>query len=974
MILLYIFFAVVIFFLLFTIFYLKYKKEHFFTDISSEGKTLVSSVKNKTDLFKTLYTELEKDKTNNLLQNTKLYIDNENIQDSIIEINKLSNNITNAIDCSEPNYLTIIDDNINCISCPTGAYCKGGKKISCGKGKFGKTNNSSDPNICQNCPAGTYNDTDEASSCKKCQAGTYSDTSGSSSCKQCEPGKYQWNIGKDSCIGCGSGTFQSQYGGKTCDICKVGTYSSDLASSCTNCPIGTYGLYNINNNPNTYCAPCSPGTYTSKEGLTVCDLCPIGTYTSSSGSSKCELCPIGTYTSSEGSTECLYKFPYLVAVGAGSISNEQNNSIQYSIDNGNTWIRSDNNIPSDPNKTQTEFFQTFGTAVCYDEKNDIFVASGSGYDNKFISGKSIFNIRSLCYSKDGKTWTSGQNSDSTKGINIFENYSIPGDNSVYSGYARCIATNNNGTIVAGGTSANKTIAYSKDGGKTWTISVNCPYFPKGNGVLGICSDGSGFIAVGTDNNTGAVIVYSIDGGINWSKAKIPDGIISLTSVCYNGIDTFVAIGYSTTNKNSSIIYSKDGKEWIGVENSFYIFQSPGQVCWDGKKFIAVGNAATTSVIVYSIDGINWNTSYSSSNNTENSGFFVLNTFDNILGVYWSGSKLFIYGSNKQPIIMIDDISPTKITYSQNNINIISSSIKGMCSKYVPSLNPVIQYNSLQNYTNISDVTRNFVLDFANKKNTDGAPTITELYNNVPLDLLLKPQDKLYDTVNNWTPKWNGEFASDRNPGLAEYPDIKDDIINTDRIDIIKKSNPDIATFLKVKVPVYVLKYDFTVLVSINSLIIKNGLLDIPSSTISGENSNYYPNRIYIYMITRNRADIKVTRINSYTNLKYTSENQILNLNNNYKIDKNTYLYVVLYNDSDCQPLQTYNYSYGLSLRNLYFEGSPISGYRYEKAEADTKTGGTYINEKEAKTEKPQMKCTRVFTDPTYSDRNCTILI
>ena len=44
----------------------------------------------------------------------------------------------------------------------------------------------------------------------------------------------------------------------------------------------------------------------------------------------------------------------------------------------------------------------------------------------------------------------------------------------------------------------------------------------------------------------------------------------------------------------------------------------------------------------------------------------------------------------------------------------------------------------------------------------------------------------------------------------------------------------------------------------------------------------------------------------------------------YYVIKNTDIYVVLLDDYDCKPFVDNNYLYGLSMRNLYFEGKIIN--------------------------------------------------
>ena len=350
--LLYIIFGCTIFLIfLIYIFRNRNKKENFFQDFfqdfnQTEGD-IISQNKIKTDLFKTLYGKL--DDSSGILKNTKTYLDNQKIPESISQSEKISDNINTALSCSDPQYLNIINDVVNCNDCPAGAYCIDGKKKLCPNGKYGQSSNTSDPNTCKDCDPGTYNNIEGSSSCIKCDKGTYSGTgagsctscnpgtysgtganscitcdkgtysgTGASSCTQCEPGSFQDKPGSSSCNkcqpgsyqhrsgsyslcrGCGGGTYQPNSGGTTCIPCNLGSYSLSFESECHLCPVGTYGVKDLN----ARCLDCGAGTYTSVEGSTVCAKCPLGTYKTNSSNLPCTGCDPGTYTSSEGSTVC----------------------------------------------------------------------------------------------------------------------------------------------------------------------------------------------------------------------------------------------------------------------------------------------------------------------------------------------------------------------------------------------------------------------------------------------------------------------------------------------------------------------------------------------------------------------------------------------------------------------------------------------------------------------------------------------
>ncbi len=404
---------------------------------------------------------------------------------------------------------------------------------------------------------------------------------------------------------------------------------------------------------------------------------------------------------------------YLVTIGYVP------NSIKNSKDGGISWKKS-------TNPEMVDFFTTFGTSVCYDKKNDVFIACGFGSENKWEGQKMVSNNRSVAYSKDGIDWIAGNNTESGKGINILENYNNRG------GGGRCVIANNQGTtVVVGNGLPGRKIARSVDGGMSWTICnyPNIDSTKNNNGYdnigefWGICSDGSGFVAVGS-NVDGAAILYSED-GINWNSPKIDLSKSEvLYSVCYNGFDTFVAVGQYSQKYNlngnpitgeTTIYYSKDGgKSWTGIDKSIRSFHIGTGVCWDGQQFVAIGNSGDSAYLLYSKDGINWSQELQYDNNfienNDNFGKFYLGNFVT-KGVYWSGHDLFVYGKKedgKPSSIMkvkiekfaIPTQMPWPYTYTPISLKkgvelrksyVLNDSdfIFGMCSKYIPNKIPAI---------------------------------------------------------------------------------------------------------------------------------------------------------------------------------------------------------------------------------------------------------------------------------------------
>jgi hypothetical protein len=235
-------------------------------------------------------------------------------------------------------------------------------------------------------------------------------------------------------------------------------------------------------------------------------------------------------------------FGRMVAGGSGT------NSIAYSDDYGLTWV----------GVTGTSIFSNFGWAVVWNGTR--FVAGGRG-------------TNSLAHSADGISWTG-------LGTTIFAD--------------QCRAIIWTGTrFIAGGTLGigTNTLAYSSDG-INWT-GLGTGVF--NSSVQGLAYNGSRIVAVGNGTNS---IAYSDDGGLTWTGlGSTVGGINNGWGVAWNGI-RWVVVG----NGTSAIAHSLDGITWTGLGGS--IFSSSGRsVTWNGSMFVAVGTG--TNTIAYSTDGITW---------------------------------------------------------------------------------------------------------------------------------------------------------------------------------------------------------------------------------------------------------------------------------------------------------------------------------------------------------------------------------
>jgi hypothetical protein len=153
------------------------------------------------------------------------------------------------------------------------------------------------------------------------------------------------------------------------------------------------------------------------------------------------------------------------------------------------------------------------------------------------------------------------------------------------------------TLAFGGASADSTkIAYSLDGGISWTPSANSSSIFS-NTVYNAAWNGKLWVAVGSGGNT---IATSTDGS-NW----VGRGSYIFTNAGYTIIwsneETMWVAGGEGTN---SLAYSYDGVYWTGLGNT--IVNPVYDVEWNGSIWVAAGGPITgNKSITYSYDGLNW---------------------------------------------------------------------------------------------------------------------------------------------------------------------------------------------------------------------------------------------------------------------------------------------------------------------------------------------------------------------------------
>jgi hypothetical protein len=154
-------------------------------------------------------------------------------------------------------------------------------------------------------------------------------------------------------------------------------------------------------------------------------------------------------------------------------------------------------------------------------------------------------------------------------------------------------------IVVVGFGVTNNIAYSSDEGLTWTGTGYKDF----SMVMCISYDGDNFVAGGIGKQK---IAYSSDEGVTWTETG--SNVFTKNDSFVNGLtygnNTFVAVGGIGSNDDTLIAYSiNGGKSWDSGYKNTSIYELTS-VSFGNNMFVAVGDG----IIIYSLDGINWNIS------------------------------------------------------------------------------------------------------------------------------------------------------------------------------------------------------------------------------------------------------------------------------------------------------------------------------------------------------------------------------
>jgi len=274
----------------------------------------------------------------------------------------------------------------------------------------------------------------------------------------------------------------------------------------------------------------------------------------------------------------------------GDATNDFHPWLAYSTDGGKTWTKS---------KTTAEEDQTHGQLLALTYGGGRFVVAGHRSDN---TGDNYHPW--LAYSTDrGKTWTRSETTaEEDQAYGVLRALAYGGGRFVVAGY-RYDDTDR----------YHPWLAYSADGGRTWTKSETTEDEDQAHGQLHALAYGGGrFVVAGfrydddddsKSENYHPWLAYSTDGGKTWTKsettAKEEQTHGDLRALAY-GDGRFVVAGYRYDDDNNSenenyhpwLAYSTDGGEtWTKSETTAKEEQTHGTLralAYGDGRFVVAG--------------------------------------------------------------------------------------------------------------------------------------------------------------------------------------------------------------------------------------------------------------------------------------------------------------------------------------------------------------------------------------------------
>ena len=272
-----------------------------------------------------------------------------------------------CIKCSADTYMdqsSTVNEQKVCISCPKNSVTNGATQneqvaaCTCDRGYYASS--AEQPHPCKPCAPDTYKSTtDNALNCTNCPAGSVTQTSApfvsieqcvckkgfqaprpGLKCDECPKDTYKDIIGSKLCTQCPAKSTTGDKKGSTsvsdcvcvdgyirdndeCKACPAGKFAKQGDDKCTDCPVNSTTLKNVNGNwqkmeageaHNISDCICNPGNkIIDQDGERICQLCDTNEHFGGLGENACKLCPANKMTLHPGSlqeADCLCKKGY----------------------------------------------------------------------------------------------------------------------------------------------------------------------------------------------------------------------------------------------------------------------------------------------------------------------------------------------------------------------------------------------------------------------------------------------------------------------------------------------------------------------------------------------------------------------------------------------------------------------------------------------------------------------------------------
>jgi len=306
----------------------------------------------------------------------------------------------------------------------------------------------------------------------------------------------------------------------------------------------------------------------------------------------------------------------------GDTSNNYHPWLAYSTDGGKTWTKSD---------TTANEEQPHGELYALAYGGGRFVVAG--HQTNTSTGDTSTNLHPwLAYSTDGgKTWTpSDTTADESQPHGHLCALAYGGGRFVVAGYRYTVSNSDDPDP---SDNLHPWLAYSTDGGKTWTPSDTTANEEQPHGYLYALAYGGGrFVVAGwrydnsddtsdTSDNYHPWLAYSTDGGKTWTPSETTGDVNQahgqLCALAYGG-GRFVVAGWQysdsgDTAAHSWLAYSTDGgKTWTPSDTTADESQPRGYLyalAYGGGRFVVAGRRYADSMstafhplLAYSTDG------------------------------------------------------------------------------------------------------------------------------------------------------------------------------------------------------------------------------------------------------------------------------------------------------------------------------------------------------------------------------------